>query len=110
MRNIILIRCFAVISGISHKIQPRNAQPFFIDCVIIERAVVLYVRHADDRIVPLRQDGSAQGEGVIPRRDDHALAVWEFIVQIAPEIEILGGIGCRCTHKLASQHHGLRKV
>ena len=90
--------CDGRIDRVAHKVQPRDAQALLVDRVIIERVVVLDMRHADHGIMPVER-AAVQADRVIARRDGHVLAVGKFVVQIAAEIKIAVAV-CRCgTHE-----------
>ena len=85
------------VDRVAHKVQPRDAQALLVDRVIIERVVVLDMRHADHGIMPVER-AAVQADRVVARRDGHVLAVGKFVVQIAAEIKIAAAV-CRCgTH------------
>ena len=72
-------------------------QTLLVDRVVIERIVVLDMRHADHGIMPVER-AAVQADRVVARRDGHVLAVGKFVVQIAAEIKIAVAV-CRCgTH------------
>lgn len=85
------------VDRVAHKVQPRYAQPFFVDRVIIKRIVILNMCHADHGMVPVER-AAVQADGIVARHDRHVLAVGKFVVQIAAEIKIAVAV-CRCgTH------------
>ena len=87
---------------VAYKVQSRDAQALFIDGVVVQGEAVLHMGHADHGVVRLHRRAVAQRQRPVPGGDDHTLPEGLLIVQIAPEIEMLGLIcGCR-THGAAS--------
>ena len=85
------------IDRVAHKVQPRDAQALLVDRVVVERIVVLDMRHADHGIMPVER-AAVQADRVAARRDGHVLAVGKFVVQIAAEIKIAVAVSRCGTH------------
>ena len=87
---------------VAHEVQTGDAQPLFVDGVVVQGEAVLHMGHADHGVVRLHDRAVAQRQRPVPGRDDHALPEGLLIVQIAPEIKMLCLICGRRTHGAAS--------
>ena len=85
------------IHRVADEVQPRDAQPFFVDRVIIKRVVILNMRHADHGMMPVER-AAVQADGIVARHDRHVLAVGKFVVKVAAEIKIAVAVSRCGTH------------
>ena len=102
LRDIVMILRGGLIDRVADEIQPRDAQTLFVDGVVIERIVVLNIRHADDSVVCAHFTHLSERKRVIARRDGHFISIGKLIIQIAPKVKIAGTKRCSCTHEKTS--------
>ena len=97
--HVVALRLSGEIHCVADEVEPCNAQPLFIDRVVIERIIALHIGHADDGVTGAQGRVPAHGECVAARGDGHLVAIGKFIIQIAAEIKFAGKQGYGCTHK-----------
>lgn len=98
------------VNGVADEVKAGDAETFFVGGVVEERVVgrlvgVLGVGRvrddvsdADHGVVRIEVAGFAEVERVITRKDDGALAVRKFVVEVTAEIGVFGFIGGCGTH------------
>ena len=69
-----------LVGGISDEIQPRHAESFFVERVIIKRIIPRHMCHADDGIVGRNRACVAEGKWIVARRDGYLVPVRKFII------------------------------
>ena len=99
LSHVVALRLSGEIHCVADEVEPCNAQPLFVDRVVIERIIALHIGHADDGVTGAQGRMPAHGESVAALGDGHLVAIGKFIIECAAHIKVACLIGCCCTHR-----------
>ena len=89
---------YLLVDSVSYEVQPCHSKAFFIDRIVIQRVIVRYMCHTDDRIMIFQFFHMAKMKRIISWCYCNLISIGEFIIQRPSHIKIFCLISSCCTH------------